>query len=161
MPDYRLSLLDSRVCFRGYDLTLREAVARLYGKKATIAKFLTSGCSAAGVNFSLLYVLTGYAGLHYLASSTIASIAAICLGFTMQKFWTFANKSTDVMHKQAVQYGLLAITNMAINAALMFVLVDSFHMWYMLAQFFVCGVLAFSNFLVYHLFIFRPEPRRS
>lgn len=154
-------MLNSRLSIRGQRFTLRDLFALLYSRKMTIAKFIMSGSTAAGVEFTLLFVLTHFAGIHYLVSSTLAFCVAVGVGFTLQKFWTFENKSLDRIHRQAVQYLSLGLTNLGINAVLMYVLVENFHLWYMLAQFVACGMMAGSNFLIYNLFIFRADAETS
>jgi putative flippase GtrA len=150
-------LLKSRLSILGCQLTPRDLFALLYSKRMTIVKFITSGSTAAGVEFSLLFTLTHYAGFHYLVSSTLAFAVAVGVGFTLQKFWTFENKSLTYIHRQAIQYLSLGLVNLAINAVLMLVLVEKFHLWYMLAQFVACGIMACSNFLIYNLFIFKAD----
>jgi len=150
-------LLNSRLFVRAQGFTFRDAFAYLYTRKVTIAKFVASGSTAAAVEFSLLYVLKEYAGLHYLISSSIAFCVAVVVGFTLQKFWTFENRELDRIQRQAIQYFALGLTNLGINAVLMYLLVENFHLWYMLAQVLACGMLACNNFLMYNLFIFKPE----
>ncbi len=153
-------MLNSRLFVGGQGFTFRDAVAYLYSKRTTIAKFVVSGSTAAGVEFSLLYVLTQYVGFHYLVSSSVAFCVAVVVGFTLQKFWTFENKSLDRLHRQAVLYFSLGVINLGINAVLMYLLVENFHLWYMLAQVLACGMLACNNFLMYNLFIFRPDTEK-
>ncbi len=150
-------MLKSRLSILGYQFTIRDLFTLLYNKRITIAKFITSGTTAGTVEFSLLFTLTHYAGFHYLLSSTLAFVVAVCVGFTLQKFWTFEDKSLSSIHRQAIQYLSLGLLNLSINAVLMLILVEKFHLWYMLAQFVACGVMACSNFIIYNLFIFKTD----
>ncbi|MFZ2446742.1 MAG: GtrA family protein [Syntrophobacteraceae bacterium] len=136
---------------------MRDLVALIYSRRVTLARFVASGCSAATVEFSLLFLLTHYLGFHYLVSSSLAFAVAVCVGFTLQKFWTFENSSLDYIHRQAIQYLSLGLANLGINAVLMFFFVESLHLWYMFAQFVACGMMAGSNFLIYNLFIFKTD----
>ncbi|MEM5786464.1 MAG: GtrA family protein [Syntrophobacteraceae bacterium] len=138
-------------------VTVQGAVALIYDRRVTIAKFLASGCTAATVEFSILFALTHHLGLHYLLSSALAFTVAVCVGFTLQKFWTFNDSSLTRIHKQAIQYVFLGATNLGINTLLMLALVEIFHIWYIFSQAIVCAILACSNFLLYNLFIFRQD----
>jgi putative flippase GtrA len=136
---------------------VRKLVALIYGKRFTIAKFLVSGFTAASVELGFLYFLTDYLGIYYLISSTVGFVFAICVSFTLQKFWTFENTSLTYIRRQAAMYLGLGVTNLGINAAMMLLLVEVFHLWYLFSQIVACGMVACSNFAVYTLLIFKPD----
>ncbi|SPF37040.1 membrane hypothetical protein [Syntrophobacter sp. SbD1] len=135
---------------------LRKLITIGYGKRFIIAKYLVSGTTAASVHLGLVWVLTHYLGVHYLLSSTIGFSLAVCVGFTLQKFWTFENPSLIHMPSQVAKYLGVGVTNLGINAIMMFILVDKFSFWYLFSQVIACGAVTFSNFVVYTLFIFKP-----
>jgi putative flippase GtrA len=140
-----------------YGISARELCSLVFEKRITIAKFLASGFTAGCVQFSILYVLKHYGGVHYAISSTLAFIVAVCVGFTLQKFWTFGDPSLTQVHRQAMQYLVLALVNLVINASLMLFMVEVFHVWYIISQVVVCVVLGANNFLMYNLLIFKPQ----
>jgi len=51
---------------------------------------------------------------------------------------------------------LLALLNLAGNTFLMYLLVDFLGIWYMLAQAIVSALIAFWNYNVFRIFIFKP-----
>ncbi|MFH1583341.1 MAG: GtrA family protein [Candidatus Falkowbacteria bacterium] len=124
-------------------------------KQAT--RFLIAGGTSALVNFSLLYFFTDILGFWYLLSSVLSFIVSFFVSFYLQKFWTFGDKNKDILHKQLIIYLLLALFNLVVNTVLMYVLVDLFGLWYMLAQFFVTGTIATWNFMAYKFFVFNQE----
>ena len=107
-----------------------------------------SGGMAAAVDFSLLYILTDWTGLWYLASAAIAYVASFFTAFFLQKFWTFRDASMERIKKQFLIYGTIAIVSLIINSIMMYVLVSLAHIWYMTAQFITSGVLAIGSFVV-------------
>ena len=121
-----------------------------------IARFIVAGGSAATGNFALLYTLTEYFHIWYLASSLVAVVAGFITSFILQKFWTFKNKRLDRVHIQAMLHASLSIVNIILNTVLLYTLVEYVHLWYIAAQFFISGGLAFGNYFVYRLHIF-PE----
>src|SRR3989344_2050603 len=124
--------------------------ARLY----QYAKYILSGGTGACVNIGLLYTLTEYGHWHYLASAVVAFIAAFVVSFTLQKFWTFTDRRTQGMHHQAALYLGVACINLLINTALLYVLVEFFHVWYILAEVLVASTLAIGTFFIYRNIIF-------
>jgi len=136
---------------------IRELTSFIRTRGFTIARFLVSGCIAASVDFSLLFCLTHYLGIHYLLSSGLAFVAAASVGFTLQKFWTFRDASLSRVHRQAIQYLGLGVANLGINTAFMFILVDKLQLWYMFSQVIVCGILAVNNFFLYNICIFKTQ----
>ena len=126
-------------------------------KRQEFIRYLISGSTAALVNFSFLYFFTDILGVWYLFSSAMSFVIAFFVSFYLQKFWTFRDGSKDVLGRQMVLYLLIALFNLCLNALLMYVLVDLFGVWYMLAQFFVTGTIALWSFLIYKLFIFNQK----
>ena len=52
-----------------------------------IVRYLISGGTAAAINLSLLFLLTEFVGMWYLASSVLSFIAGFTASFLFQKFW--------------------------------------------------------------------------
>ena len=125
----------------------------------TIVKFILSGGTAAFVQLGLLYVLTDFAGLWYLASSTLAFIVALFIAFNLHKFWTFEDNQLAGVNKQVFWYLALAIFNLGLNGLLMFVMVDFLNLWYMFAQIITGAIVAFWSFMIQRKFIFGRSPK--
>ena len=123
-------------------------------KYKQIIKYLIAGGTAALVDLALLYFLTDILSIWYLISASLAFIIAFFVSFFLQKFWTFRDSNKEVIYKQMGVYLGVALINLALNAALMYVLVDGFKIWYMCAQFMASGLIAFESYFVYKIFIF-------
>lgn len=120
-----------------------------------LVRFAASGTIAALVGLFSTYVLTDIAGLWYLLSSFLAFTFASATAFTLQKFWTFKEKSTDRLHVQAIQTLALALFNLAFNTAGMYMLVDLLHLHYLVAQCLIYGIIGVLDFILYRFVIFR------
>ncbi len=107
-------------------------------------------------NLSILFILTHWYGLWYLYSSIIAASVATIVSFILQKLWTFQNFSSAV-HKQFPLHVTLGLVNIAVNTAILYVLVEYFHIWYLIAQIISGIILAFVNYFTYKTYIFRNE----
>ena len=121
-----------------------------------VARYLMAGGAGASVNLAALYFFTEYIGFYYLVSVAVAFFIAFAVSFTLQKFWTFKDKSTDNIHGQALMYLIVSVsTNFFLNIGLMYFFVDTLRVWYILAQVISGGLIAMLNFIIYRNFIFR------
>ena len=118
-------------------------------------KYIFSGGMATVANLSILYVLTEYVHLHYLISSILAFASSIIVSFSMQKFWTFDNQSTENVKTQFAFYFLVVIINLVLNTFLVYALVEWFLVWYFFAQFMAGATIAVVSFFVYRNFVFK------
>jgi len=137
---------------------MEKQVPNIYGvmfRYKNPVKYIFSGGMATATNLLILYLLTEYVHLYYLASSVVAFISSVVVSFTMQKFWTFDNQSTENLHKQFSLYFFVVILNLALNTFLVYALVEWFLVWYLLAQFIAGAVIAVASFFVYRNFIFK------
>src|SRR3989344_9424162 len=135
--------------------TLIKYIAQKWHTSKQIVKYVISGGTSALVELSLLYVLTEYFNVWYMVSFLLALIIAFVVSFLMQKFWTFENSTTQELHKQASLYFVVTLTHAGLNISALYIVVEYFGMWYILAQIFIGGILALSSFIIYKFFIFK------
>ena len=114
-----------------------------------VIRFIIAGGSAFSVNIFFLYIFTEFFGLWYIFSATIAFMLSFLVGFSLNKFWTFAESSADFIHSQMFIYLSVNLINLAINNALLYFMVESFAIWYILAQALTSILIAFESFFVY------------
>ena len=126
----------------------------LHHPKARVVRYLVSGGTATVVNFAVLYSFTEFLHVWYIISSIVAMGAGFITSFILQKFWTFSNTSLERVPVQFQLHVLLGLSNVAVNTLVLFILVEHFHVWYMVAQFISGAGLAVINYTVYRLFIF-------
>jgi putative flippase GtrA len=118
-------------------------------------KYVIAGGTAAAVDIGILYILTDLAHIWYLLSAVLAFAVAFVVSFTLQKFWTFRDRSTENLHAQAGLYLAVALFNLCLNTALMYLLVDIFDIWYVFSQIFVGIFIASFSFFIYRIFVFK------
>lgn len=122
-----------------------------------VSRYLLSGGTASLVQLGILYLLTDVAGIWYLLSSTLASIASIAISFTLQKFWTFQNTETAEIKGQVGRFLLLYAFNLVANAFLMYSFVDILGLYHIVAQVFSMGIIATYGFFAYRYLIFQNK----
>lgn len=120
-------------------------------------RYLISGGSAAVVNLAFLHLFVEYFGIWHILSSIFAFLIAFCVSFTLQKFWTFADKNTDKLAHQTRIYFIVSAINLGINTMLIYLFVDIVHLHYLLGQFIASGLLAISSYFIYSGFIFKSQ----
>lgn len=125
-----------------------------------LVRYLISGGTGAAVDFGLLFALTDWLGLWYLASAVIAFVVAFGVSFVLQKLWTFRDRATDRVKRQLAFYLAVALANLVLNTALVFVFVEYAGLYYLFAQFLAAGLIAVSSFFIYRRLIF-ASPLRS
>jgi dolichol-phosphate mannosyltransferase len=117
-------------------------------KYQAILKFGTIGASGAGIHFLLLYTLTDYAGLWYIASA----IASIVLASTWNYFWnhrlTFTDRhiSNHIIGWTKYQF-MSAITDLMYLGMLAY-FVEIIGIWYMLGAFIAVIIIFPVKFIV-------------
>lgn len=121
----------------------------------SIVKFIIAGCTAGGADLVFLYIFHGVLRLEIVMSTSIAFILSFLVSFTLQKYWTFQNYSQRKMFNQLFLYIINALVGLNLNGLLMHLLVNKFHVWYLLSQVIVNLLLALLNFAVYKFIIFR------
>lgn len=120
-----------------------------------LIRYLFAGGLAFATNLSLLFIFAHYLHLWYLTASTFAFIISVVVSFTVQKFITFRDKTTDRVHHQAAMYFGIALFNVTMNGLLMYSFVDLLHIPYMVAQVFSAGIIAVWSLAVYRYVIFK------
>ena len=124
-------------------------------------KYIVSGGTAASVNFALLYFFTDTLGIWYLISAVLSFVVAFVVSFCFQKFWTFGDRSTEGMHSQAAVYLIVALVNLGINTALIYIFVEFVGIHYLVAQIMAGVIIACESFFVYRKFVFHRQTLRK
>lgn len=122
-----------------------------------VIRFIISGGTAAITELTLLYIFTEFFGVWYIYSAAIAFLFSFCVSFTLQKLWTFKDKNTNKTHKQATFYLLISVINLFVNIVAIYILVEVFGVWYMLAKVLISGTIAIYSFLIYKFIIFKYD----
>ena len=113
------------------------------------------------INLVALYFFTDIVGIYYLISTILAFLISFSVSFTLQKFWTFQDNSRDHLHIQLPLYLGMQLTNITLNAALMFVFVEYLHVWYLYSQAVISLGLAAVIFFLNKKYIFKKREEAS
>jgi len=130
-------------------------------KNKSVVKFIFAGGSAAAIDLIFLYLFHGVFGWGLIFSTSFAFVLAFLVSFTLQKFWTFRNYNKQKIPLQLVLYLANAFIGLNLNGAFMYLLVNSWDVWYMLAQILVSMVIGFYNFFIYKFIVFKINPEKN
>jgi putative flippase GtrA len=119
-----------------------------------VIKYIITGSTATLINLFFLFIFYKILDFSIILSSTFAFILAFIFSFSVQKFWTFKNFSKKSISNQLIMYLLLALFSLLLNAHFMYLLVEKWHIWYLLAQIIVASFLAIFNFFAYKYLVF-------
>ncbi len=114
-----------------------------------VLRFLIAGGTATVVNLAVLFALTDLAGIWYLLSSGIAFTVSFGVSFSMQKYWAFRNKDLDKVSRQLPMHLTLAMFNLVLDIAIVYLLVDLFGIWYIFAQIIAAALIAIESFFAF------------
>ena len=122
-----------------------------------IAKYITSGSIAALSQLGMLIFLVERIHLWHISAVIYAFLFSALIAFALQKFWTFRDHSMSDAHLQVTLYLFLALTELSINVALMYIFVDVLHLWYIPAQIITIGAVTCITFLCNKNIIFKKK----
>ncbi len=123
-------------------------------------RFGVSGVAAAMTLIGTLYALTEFAGLWYIHSVLIASVVSFFVSFGLQRMWTFRDVDQGAALPQLVAFVALFLANSAINAGLLYLMVDHLHAPYLISELFIAIAIAIWNFCIMRFLIFRKGAGR-
>lgn len=106
---------------------------------------------ATAVNLSFLFILTEFFSIWYVFSAGFAYAAASVVSFTLQKFWTFRNATLMRIRSQFAFYVMLGTFNMVLNSVLIYLVVESTGVYYLVAQIGIGLLIAFWSLFFYRI----------
>lgn len=129
-----------------------------HGRLWQVARFCIAGSAGVAAYYAVLWSLTEYAKVWYLASSWAAFSANIGVNFALHKLWTFQNRDVGAARQQLVLYTITNIGSLAAGTALLYFMVQYMHVWYIWASVILTVVFSVVNFTISGR-IFRRENR--
>ncbi|MDO8604228.1 MAG: GtrA family protein [bacterium] len=112
-----------------------------------IAKYIISGSIAAVSQLGMLVFLVERVHVWHLLAVVYAFFFSASIAFCLQKFWTFNDRSMRRAHFQAALYAILILIALSLNVLLMYIFVDIFQIWYVIAQIITMGMVTVVTFL--------------
>ena len=118
-----------------------------------ILKFGVVGGTAFLIDYGLLFVLTEFAGIHYLISGTISFAASVIYNYILSIVWVFDPVGERSRTKDMAVFLILSVIGLGINQAIMWILVEQAGVHYMLSKIVATAIVMVYNFITRKLFL--------
>lgn len=118
-----------------------------------ILKFGVVGGTAFFIDYGLLFVLTEFAGIHYLISGTISFAASVIYNYILSVVWVFDPVGERSKAKDMAVFLILSVIGLGINQAIMWVLVEFFGVYYMISKIAATAIVMVYNFITRKIFL--------
>lgn len=109
-----------------------------------IFKYAIVGLISGIIDFGILFILTDFFHLYYLASATISFILGGASNYWMNKNWTF--KSDGQHRKQLPVFFVIATSGLLLNNYILFISVEHFGFHYLWGKVLAAAIVLFWNF---------------
>ena len=117
-------------------------------------KYLVVGGLAFVVDYTILFLLARYAGLHYLLAATAGFILGLVTNYLLCIGWIFDQRSMqNTVHEFAI-FTMIGIAGLGLNNGLMYVATDLAGVHYLLSKLLAAACVLIFNFGLRRYFLF-------
>lgn len=106
-------------------------------------------------DYGSLFVLTHYAGVHYLWSAGIAFCIGLTVNYLLSISWVFNQNRSAKPWVEFVVFALIGVVGLGLNELIMYVATDLISLHYMLSKLISTAIVFCWNFFARKLIIFK------
>ncbi|MCP3867193.1 MAG: GtrA family protein [Gammaproteobacteria bacterium] len=136
----------------GLKFSFDDMSSRLSGE--FLRYFIASGMAFA-VDFSTLYLLTNYAGIHYLASAAAGFILGLATVYLLSIRWVFSARRIKDSRHELIVFSVIGMGGLGINELGLYLMTEFLLLHYMTSKILVSFLVFSWNFGVRKLVLFR------
>lgn len=118
-------------------------------------RYFFVGGFAFVVDFGLLYILTEYAGLHYLLSATLSFISGLLVNYVISCIWVFSNSKFKNRLVEFLFFASIGVVGLLLNDALIWLFTDCIGTHYMFSKIVAAAIVYLWNFFARKYLVFR------
>lgn len=118
-------------------------------------RYFFVGGFAFVVDFGLLYILTEYAGLHYLLSATLSFIAGLLVNYIISCLWVFNGSKFKNRLVEFLFFAAIGVVGLALNDTLIWLFTDYIGTHYMFSKIVAAAMVYLWNFFARKYLVFR------
>lgn len=118
-------------------------------------RYFFVGGFAFVVDFGLIYILTEYAGLHYLLSATLSFIAGLLVNYIISCLWVFNGSKFKNRLVEFLFFAAIGVVGLALNDALIWLFTDCIGTHYMFSKIVAAAMVYLWNFFARKYLVFR------
>ena len=120
-----------------------------------LVRYFFVGGFAFVVDFGLLYILTEYAGLHYLLSATLSFISGLLVNYISSCIWVFSNSKFKNRLVEFLFFASIGVVGLLLNDALIWLFTDCIGTHYMFSKIVAAAMVYLWNFFARKYLVFR------
>lgn len=98
------------------------------------------------VDFGLLFVLTEYAGFHYLVSAAVAFVAGLLVNYALSKLWVFSRTNYSNRLVEFLLFALVGIIGLGLTEVFMWCFTTLLGLYYILSKVITTAIVYLWNF---------------
>jgi putative flippase GtrA len=104
------------------------------------------GGIAFGVDFSLLFLLTEFAGIHYLLSAAISFSVGLVTNYILSIIWVFKTRNISNRYLEFIIFGIIGIVGLGMNELIIWSFTEYLHFYYLVSKIVSTLVVYLWNF---------------
>ena len=120
-------------------------------------RYVFVGGLAFIVDYGLLFILTEYAGFHYLISATISFIAGLIVNYVISTSWIFRHSKLDNKWMEFIIFSLIGVIGLGLNNLLLYAFTDGLGIHYLISKIIVAALVMFWNFIARKIILFNKN----
>lgn len=117
-------------------------------------RYFFVGGIAFVVDFSLLWVLTYYAGLHYLLSASVSFTVGLAVNYVISILWVFNRHTVSNRWAEFAIFAVIGVAGLGLNALIMWAFTDILGCHYLLSKLVSTAAVFAWNFGVRRFVLF-------
>jgi len=99
------------------------------------------------VDFVSLYLLTEFAGLHYLYSAAIAFILGLIINYILSILWVFNSRTVNKKIVEIIIFAVIGIIGLGLNEMMIWFFTEQLTIYYLYSKLISTIIVYFWNFL--------------
>ena len=105
------------------------------------------GTIAFGVDFGLLFLLTEFAGIHYLLSAAISFSFGLATNYILSITWVFNTRNVSNKYLEFIIFGIIGIVGLGMNELIIWFSTERINLYYLHSKLISTVIVYFWNFL--------------
>ena len=99
------------------------------------------------VDFSSLYLLTDFAGFHYLHSAAITFILGLVVNYILSILWVFKSRAVNKKIIEIIIFAVIGIIGLGLNEVMIWFFTERLTIYYLYSKLISTVIVYFWNFL--------------
>lgn len=120
---------------------------------AQIIKFGFVGGTAFVIDFGVLWLLTEFAGVHYLLSNCIAFTVSVIYNYILSVYWVFDVSNKHSKTTELIVFVVLSVIGLGINQLIYWLCVEFASVHYLISKIVATAVVMVYNFVTRKMFL--------